>query len=372
MKSFSSADLYFLKKELEELKEGRIESFYFEDSLFYIKIFNRQKGHSYLTCKLGSYLYISEKKHETSHPNPFVSYLRKYLKNAFVEDISIIPGERILVLTLSKKDKESETFIKYHLVIEIFSPGNVILLDSTNQILNTLTKKNYKDRIVKNKEQYLFPPQKNINFENLELLEEELKKSELSIVVFLATEFGIGSKYAEEIVSRLGFDKKTPAFNVDSKKLKEIIKIFSSKDLNPQIQLINNEVKDFFPFKFNIENLESVSSFNYAISRYYSQFLKTEDKKEKDLILQLKKLEKRLKKQEAQKEQMLKDYDKYSEIGNKIYENYSMLEEVLTSINNAAKQKGWDSVIKTISTNDKLSFIKKVDYKNNKIEIELE
>lgn len=371
MKAFSSADLYFLSKELKELEGGRIESFYFEDTLFYLKVFNKTKGHSYVTCKLGSYLYVSKEKHETSHPNPFISFLRKYLKNGFIEGVSIVPGERIVLFTISKKDKESDSIRTYTLLIEIFAPGNVILLDEEKTIINSLTKKNYKDRVVRNKETYLFPPAKKINLENLDQLETQMKESELLGVVFLATQFGMGSKYAEEIISLLDIDKKTPIKEINPDKLKQVLETFRKQELNPCIKKDGEKVIDFYPFEFNVDNLEKVDSFNEAALRYFSQFLVKEDKKEKELQDQLKKLEKRLKKQQAQKEQMLKDYDKYQEMGNKIYEHFSLLEEVLPSINKAAKEKGWDYVLEIIKSNEKLSFISKVDYKNNKIEVDL-
>jgi predicted ribosome quality control (RQC) complex YloA/Tae2 family protein len=377
MKAFSSVDLYFLTKELKKLETGRVESFYFEDMVFYMRIYNKSQGHQYITFKLGNYIYLSKEKHETSHPNPFVSYLRKYLKNAFLESIEVIEGERILKLVLSKKkitentQEDKEEFIKYHMYLEIFSPGNVILTTEEDIIINTLTKKNYKDRIVKNKEAYLLPPARELSLLTLDTLEDEIKISDLSVVKFFAMKFGMGSKYAEELVKRMKINKDTLVKEVDIQSIRKIIKEFISEELSPCVKKENNEIKDFYPLTFHEENLEKVESFNQGVSNYYSQFAVVEDKKEKGLDKEFKKLENRQKKQEAQKTQMLKDYDKYSEYGNKIYEHFTLLEEVILSINKAAKEKGWESVLETIKTNEKLSFIKKLDYKNNKIIVEL-
>ena len=376
MKAISSVDLYFLTKELKNLETGRIESFYFEDTLFYMKIYNKSQGHTFLTFKTGSYLYLSKEKHETSHPNPFVSYLRKYLKNAFLESIEVVEGERIIKLVLSKKKISSDenvepVFIKYHMYLEIFAPGNVILTDESDVIINTLTKKNYKDRIVRNKEPYLLPPARELTLLSLENLDEELKKSDLPIVIFFAMKFGMGSKYAEELVKKMDIDKETLAKEVSPKIISTIISGFLKKKMNPCIVKKENKVKEFYPFDFQEDNLEYVDSFNTAIASYYSQFAVVEDKKEKDLEKEFKKLVNRLKKQEAQKKQMLLDYETYNSYGNKIYEHYALLEDVLTSISKTGKEKGWESVLETIKTNEKLSFIKKLDYKNNKIVVEL-
>ncbi len=379
MKAFSSVDLFFLIDEIKSnIENSRIESFYFENNIFYLKLFSKGIGHKFLTFKIGSYIYLNDKKDETNHPNPFISYLRKYLKNGFIESIESIEGERILKLKLSKKkDSQNENeeieFIKYNMYIEIFSPGNVILTNSENIIINSLTKKNFKDRIVKQKQEYLLPPSKNLTLFNLDKLEDEIKNSDLSLVKFLALKFGMGSKYAEEIVKIAGLDKNQNVVEIEINKIKQAITKLIDSKRESYIKKENGEIKDFYPIKFSENSLEKTSSFNESILTYYLQFEKKIDLKDKEFEKDLKKLQNRLSKQIEQLEQVEKDYDKLNNYGNLIYENYSQVEEILNTINKAAKDKGWDFVGKVVkdSSDERLKIIKKIDYKNNKIILNL-
>lgn len=380
MKQISSMDLYFLTKELELIENSRIESFYYEDEIFYVRLYIRGKGHKYLTYKLGNYVYLSSNKDDSSHPSSFVSYLRKYLKNGVIEAVEQIESERILKLKISKKVDE-EKFEKYYLFLELFAPGNIILTNNDLSIINMLKRKKFKDRKIVIKEKYELPPQKETSVFNINenKLKDELEKSDLVIVKFLAIKLGTGGKFSEEICHISKIDKNKKANEIDSKELKKIL-ISINKIINMEIksQLILDEQGnnvDFTPFNFNsIENdKKEVESFNEAIEIYFTGFKNEVDLREKEFIIQLKKLQNILKKQEIQKEKIFEGYEKNNNIGNKIYENYSIIEEILNSINSAAKKKGWENVLLTIKGSEKLSkLIKKLDYKNNKIILNLE
>ena len=154
--------------------------------------------------------------------------------------------------------------------------------------------------------------------------------------------------------------------------INEIIKldIDAYKIINQDKELI-----DFIPIKFeSITNKEKNDSFNGALKDYYSKFELVVDKREKLLSLELKKLENRFKKQEEQKEKILTDYEKFNGFGNKIYENYAVIEELLNTINKAAKDKGWIEVKKILKENKDNEILKKIktlNYKNNEIILNL-
>ena len=103
MKQISGVDLLFLTKELQSLVNQRIETFYFENQIFYLRVYVRGQGHKYLTVNLGKYIYLGDKKEDSSHPNPFMQFLRKYLKPSFIRSISQVGIERILKIEIEKK-----------------------------------------------------------------------------------------------------------------------------------------------------------------------------------------------------------------------------------------------------------------------------
>jgi predicted ribosome quality control (RQC) complex YloA/Tae2 family protein len=107
MKQISSLDLYYLVREFKILENQRIDSFYFESGTFYIKVYVKQKGNKYLTNKVSKFIYLGNEKKDSSTPPNFIQYLRKYLKNAFIETIEQMENERILKIIITKKNELS-------------------------------------------------------------------------------------------------------------------------------------------------------------------------------------------------------------------------------------------------------------------------
>ncbi|NQZ84320.1 MAG: fibronectin/fibrinogen-binding protein [Nanoarchaeales archaeon] len=377
MKQISGVDLLFLTKELQPLVNQRIETFYFENMIFYMRVYVRGVGHKYLTINMGKYIYLGDKKEDTDHPNPFVQFLRKYLRPSFIRSIEEIGIERIIKIQIEKKigeDENAENGLKigkYNLYLELFGTGNIILTNEKNEIMNSLTKRKFKDRTIMNKEVYLMPPKRELDIMNVdtEILDTEINKTDLSIVKFLAIIFGLGGKFAEYICTQLKVKFDEDPTKINQKDLiKELKKLLN---LKPEAYT-NEKNTDFYPINFNLENQVKVGSFNEALQKYFIQFKKQTDAREKQLDYELKKLNKRVSKQVESKEKVLRDYAKNNELGTKIFENYQTVDELLKSINKAGKEKGWESVEESIKNSPQLTkLIKKLNYKKDEIILEL-
>lgn len=383
MKQISWFDLYFLIKEFKVLENNRIDTFFYHDETFFMKIYVKNIGNRYLICKPGKYLYLGDEKDESNFPSSFVQHLRKYLKNGFVVQIKQTEGERVIDIEIDKK--EEDKIAKYHILLEIFANGNVILTDENYKIMNSLQKKKFKDRKIMVKEIYELPPQKELSFFNLKLedFEKKIKESGLSIVKYLALKFGIGGKYAEEICFLSGIEKdRKDLTNLEIEKIIENINILINNvntELKPYGIYKNEDLEDFIPFNFkSISENENISkkefnNYNELIKTYFTSFKETIDEKEKQFQKELDKLQNRLEKQLEQQKEIEIDSEKYNELGNKIYEHYQLVENLLNSINSSAKEKGWTHVLKTIEEKPELKkLIKKLNYKNNEIILELE
>lgn len=375
MKQFSSLDLHFLVKEFKILEDSRVETFYLDDEVFNLKCYVKGKGHFFLRTKIGKYIFLDNKKDDSaSQPKSFAQYLRKYLKNAFLRKIEQIEGERILKITLEKKEDEIKT---YFIFIEVFGAGNIVLTDNNLVIKNSLIKKTFKDRKVKVHETYELPPKKEFSFSNpdKEKILAITKTSNLSVVKFLAIEFGIGGKYAEEILACIDIDKNEKSSDVNFDLVLDSLKKIVNKKIDSTLYFKDDKLNDVEPFEFKSIKLESkkIESFNKAVEKYVSEFEDTkQDQRDKEFLKEVKKLEKRLEKQLEQQKHTQEEYEKLSEVGNKIYENYALIENLLNQINKAAKEKGWKYVEEKIKSDEKLSkLIKKLNYKNNEIEVEL-
>ncbi len=385
MKQISSLDLFYLTKEFKEIIENsRIETFYLEEDIFYIKIYVKGRGHYFLKNKISKYIYLTNRKEEESTiPKSFIQYLRKFLKNGIIKEIEQIENERILKIEISKKNSLNNEFEIFYLFIELFANGNIIICDKDLIIINSLQKKKFKDRKVMVKDSYVLPPQKEINIHTLDKnedkLKQKLKESDLSIVKFIAIELGIGGKYAEEIIFNSKINKNINSNELNNEEINSIIKNSKElieRELSPSL-IINedNKIIDFEPIFLKSINKKrkELSNFNEVIKTYFKQFENKRDQKEEEFKKELLKLENRIKKQEKQREEILINYEKFNSIGNKIYENYSLIEELLNSINKTAKEKGWNFVLEKIKTNEKLNkIIKKIDPKKNEIILNLD
>lgn len=374
MKQISSVDLYYLVKEFSVLENSRVDSFYFDDEVFYIRCYVRGKGHLYLINKVSKYIYVGDAKAESPHPNNFVSYLRKYLKNSFIASIEQIGSERILKITFDVK--EGEELKKYYMYLELFANGNIVLCDENNVIKNSLQKKKFKDRDVMVHNEYSFPPARDLSISNFDekILKKELEESDLSIVKFIAIKFGTGGKFAEEICFRLGIDKNSDTKNVDLKKLVLVLNEIRNESTLGCVLKDGDEIKDFFPFEFkSVKGLEKIGTFNEVVKSYFEQFKEEIDKREREYELGLKKLQNRLSKQEDQLKEIGVEYEILNGYGNKIYENYSMVEELLNSINAAGKEKGWKHVKEIIKSDERLSkIVKSITPSSNEIILDLD
>jgi predicted ribosome quality control (RQC) complex YloA/Tae2 family protein len=378
MKQISGVDLLFLTKELQNLVDQRIETFYYENQIFYIRVYVRGIGHKYLTINLGKYIFLGDTKEDSSHPNPFVQYLRKYLKPSYIRSITQVGIERIIKIEIEKKIGEDETaengliIGKFNLYLELFGTGNIILTNEKNEIMNSLTKRKMKDRIIMNKENYELPPQPKLNALkiNKEILNQEIQETDLTTVKFLAIKLALGGKFSEYICEKANIKFDADPKTIDQNLIiTEFEKLFN---LNTNAYLAKDNL-DFYPVEFNKENLEKCESFNSCIIQYFSQFKKQTDAREKELDKQLKRLKDRLKKQENTKTRTLKQYEENNEIGTKIFENYGTIDDLLKSINKAAKTKGWESVEESIKNNEQLTkLIKKLNYKKDEIILNLE
>jgi predicted ribosome quality control (RQC) complex YloA/Tae2 family protein len=375
MKQLSFVDLNYLIKEFDVLINQRIDNFYYENEIFYIRVYVRGGGHKYLTTKVSSYIYLGDSKEDSSHPSSFIQYLRKYLRGSFIREISQIPNERIIKIIFEQKNQE--ILEKYQLYLEVFANGNIILTNKDNIIKNALSKKKYKDRKVMVRDSYELPPAKDLTLNNIDLkkFKDELKSSDLSLVKFIAIKFGIGGKYAEEICFNLKIDK-----NIDASKFEKVeaLKVELEKLLSKKVDAhflgdLKN-IEDFYPFKFkSVENLSKAESFNQIISNYYSTLVPKTNNSNKLFEKEKKKLQNILDKQEKMLEEINKSSQEQSDIGNRIYENYAFIEELLETINKISKEKGWDYVENKIKENEELSNkIKKLNYKNNEIILNLD
>lgn len=375
MKTMSNVDINAICYELNEILEGaRVDK-----SFQPIKDTVIMRFHVRGTGRVDVVFQAGVRIHTTRYPldNPkippsFPMVLRKHLKGANIVSIKQHNFDRVVEIKI-KKEKT------YTLVIELFSKGNIILLDEAGNIVIPLKRKQWSDRDISSKKEYKYPPKRGIN--PLELQKKDLiqlfNDSNTDLIRTLARS-GLGGVYSEEIVLRSGIDKKTISSNLGDEEINKIyetiLDIFNplkNHKINPNIVIRNDNVsdsskdlnkinkpkEDVLPLNLqlyednNEYKREYFDTFNEAADEFFSKRIKDEIKSVQEGIWDKKvgKYEKRLKIQNETLNGFKNTIKVSKQKGDLLYANYSQIENLLNVIQNArSKEYPWKQIAKTL------------------------
>ena len=393
MKTMSNVDINAICYELNNLLEGaRVDKSFQPTNDTVIMRF-----HVSGTGRIDLIFQAGVRIHTTQYPldNPkmppsFPMVLRKHLKGANVISVKQHNFDRVVEIKM-KKDKV------YTLIIELFSKGNIILLDEENNIILPLKRKQWSDRDISSKREYKFPSKRGMN--PLELDKNELielfKDSDTDLIRTLARS-GLGGLYSEEIILRSKIDKKKLANELSDEEIaiiyETIESIFASlknHNFNPNIIKTksnesnvkgsenkeddnenkpegsenkedvneNNLEKDVLPIELEFYHdsekydVEYFDTFNLAADEFFSKKIKSEIKGVQENIWAKKvgKYSKRLKIQEETLDGFKKTIKESKEKGDILYAYYSQIENLLKVIEDARhKEYSWMEIAKIL------------------------
>jgi predicted ribosome quality control (RQC) complex YloA/Tae2 family protein len=348
----TSLDLMFLIKELKDKLVGsKIQAikqigktFIFElykEERFFLKII---LPHAIYTTKL------SKQAPET--PPDFCMLLRKYLLNKIVSDVRQHEFDRIVELDVDGN----------HLIIELFSTGNLVLTNPEKIIIGLFEQQEWKDRILKPKALYKYPPS-NLNPFKYDFLEFQkiLKQINKDVVRGLAVDFGFGGMYAEEFCKKLGIDKNKPLAHLEQTEIDVLYRFIEQLKnfvVQPSVILENKKQVDVTPFDLSIhtdkEKIE-FTSFNKAVEAYFEgvEKMKKEDEEIKKQVVEQEKLKRILEQQTKQLKLLREKEQKYRTIAQLLYERYHVFNEILNGLNKLKQEgKSWEEIKEIIKTQE--------------------
>jgi predicted ribosome quality control (RQC) complex YloA/Tae2 family protein len=358
-KNLSSLEIAALVQELQFLIHGKISQIYHQDPELVLQLHAVGQGKQLLKIIPGKVICLTKDKNAPDKPTGFCLQLRKYLDGAIINSLHQKETERIVVFDL-ECHKE-----KYHLILELFSKGNIILTDKDQVVIAALESQVWKDRTVKPREKYTFPVSE-INYKNLtkDKLKEILHKSEKkNLATSLATEIGLGGAYAEEVCTLSKAEKSILPKEVEEKEIALIYKAI--KELLERIKESKGYIysEEITPFPLTNQNpVKTTPTYNEAIDTL-NPFQKASPYE--------KKIESIRKILEAQLES-IKNMEENIELnkrkGELIYENYAPLQKLLETVKEMRKSKEWKEIEEELK---KVKKISKIDLKNKKIVIDL-
>ena len=374
MKSMTNVDIYTICQELNDLLVGaRVDkSFQPTKDTVVMRFHKAGTGRLDLVIQAGKRIHLSQYPlTNPQNPPSFPMLLRKIVKGANVVSVEQHNFDRVVEIKMKKEET-------YTLIVELFSQGNIILLNESNDIILPLKRKHWSDRDISSKKEYVFPLENGIN--PITLTIDEFKDivtggEDEEIVRVLATN-GLGSLYAEEIMLNTEISKKTACsalsgeeINIIFNALKSVFEPLEKRQFKPMI--VNNEkevekLKQENPDKkykakedvISIDlsqyegfEVESFESFNEACDEFYSSKVKSEitDIQEAAWNKKVSKFSKRLEKQEETLHNFEKTIEDSQRKGELLFTNYVQVDNILNVIKGAReKDYGWKEIGKTL------------------------
>ncbi|MDD2478178.1 MAG: hypothetical protein PHW45_04360 [Candidatus ainarchaeum sp.] len=244
----------------------------------------------------------------------FEKYLKKKLYNQRIHEIGQDKNNRLIYFRLDK----------YYLIFEFFSSSNIILTDLEFKIITSKQKEEWKDRVIKRDEIYLFPAGKDIKEVTKSAFNEQIAKlSQKEKILFLAREYNIAPIESKKLISE------------NEKEIYEnLLKLYTFKD--PKIAIEEKENKIVFYIDYKVESLETKNLFEDLEKRCLSNFEERVVEKKntkKDKLIKI------LREQENTKKKFLEKIKDLENEGEIIYSNYLIIESINKNVNSGLEKK---------------------------------
>ncbi len=360
-KQLTGFEIHRLIEENQSIIGARVDKIFQNNNRLMIRV--RQKSEetankSSIIFTIPSYFLIKgDYQRFNDELSNFGSILRKRLNNSILKGIKQVGFDRIIILEFSGREE-------YRLIIELFDKGALILTNSEGTIINSSSKENAK-RNFRIGEKYELPNNTIKNPLTYEFCQDVLKKKK-EIVKILASDFGLGRIYAEELCSRARIDKLKIINPAECSVIRDKLKGLNDEKENIII-FKNKEPMECSCVDIHLPNIEKeeFDNFSEALSKFYYLKEKEQDKKK----VKKSKEEVIIEQQTKQLERLRSEIEENRRKGEKIYEHYNEIKEIIKKVNemihSKADNKEKKRKIKSIKMNN-LS-VKEINFKDKKI-----
>jgi len=375
----SNTDLFALVTELKVIEGGFILNVYeYAGDRLILKL-RTKDGKKMLLIDPKKRVHLTEFKYPMpTLPTQFCMVLRKYMKKRRVLKVYQHNMDRILIMELG-----SEEGAPWKFIVELFAGGNYLLLNGENQIFLAKKYKVARDRKVLAKQEYVFPPPRGTDINNLAESDykDAMQHSDADLVRTIARNFNLGGDFAEEICAQVGVPKETPAKDLTALQLDQVflaLKAISDKLVKAEFSpaIISTPAGDydtFVPFQMkNYEGLPSKSfpTFNAAVDEFFgkSDVDAFKEEQESEIRQGLSKYERILQQQQATIAEHEEKAKKNQAIGELVYAHLMDLDELLATVNKAWKEdkKSWEDIKNTLAKGKEMNIPSALLFQNFK------
>lgn len=369
--SLSSLELYYLLSELHSLVGAKLEKVFQQEKPldeFLFTLHLPSKGKQYLFLTIPQTICLSSfKPIFPNQPPHFCTLLRKRLANARIQRIDQLDFERILLINWSTKDAH------FNLIIELLSPGNLILCDANMKIIAALHPKKWNTRSILPGQTYKLPPQKinPLTLAKKDFFEAVKRSDKESVVKTLAIDISLGGLYAEELLSRTNILSNTKPVDISEEMSNTIYAALQNILFSETAAFVAND--EAFPFQLTStkdKEQKSFETFNEAVASVILSQLEKVDKadQQKSSKITQKKHDKVIHAQEQQLVNLEKAHAENQLKGELIYSHYQDLQKVLRVLSEERKTLSWKEIKEKYKDNP---YIVSFDEKNNSVTVDV-
>lgn len=218
--TMSSFDLRAVARELNAFAGAYVKKAYMPHyEQIVLRINPKEMDQFDLVLVRGARIYTSNRDRPMPMtPPPFAMVLRKHLKNARMTGVQQLGFDRVLCFDFDTK------FGQYHLYVEVFRDGNIILTDEEGIIIQPLTHASYAGRTLKKGVAYVPPPAAmDPHTINQKELTEMFQSSDRDLVSTLGGKVNLGGTHANAVCSLAGYEANIDTQEVDAGKVHEAL-----------------------------------------------------------------------------------------------------------------------------------------------------
>jgi len=339
----SGIDVRAMAAELREKLPLWIDKVYqFDSRTLAIRINGENKAKYLMLIEAGRRIHLVQNTPEPpKNPPHFAMLLRKHISGGKVLSIRQQGLNRVIVFDIGKGPTT------YHLVIELFDEGNVILTDESSTIIKPLWHHRFKDREVVPGARYAtVSDDPTVSAETLAAF---LKSDDRDLVRALAIGCMLGGTYAEFICGQAGLEKSMPASQADPARIHGALQdLFRriERERHPVIAVKHCEPVDIWE---GSAATTAYPTFSEALEAFYPL---TKKERKATSRPKIEKKDRIRMHQEAAVKKFDRTIAQTEELVNAIYENYQTISRILATLDTASRQHSWQEIERRIRETD--------------------
>ncbi len=309
-----------------------------------LRLHGREHARYFLLIESGKRAHLTADLPESpKFPPPFAMLLRKYISGGRILSFRQYGIQRIVIIDIGKHGTE------YHLIIELFDEGNVVLCDQQYTIIQPMRPQKFRERDVVAGVPYLFPPLDPSTY-SPEEFRLYLSREDRDLVRALAVGVMLGGPSAEELCHRAGIDKTIPARDADAGLLyRELHRLLSEAEEEIAPLLKGGTCVPVGGEPPAAE--DGMPAFNRALDRFFPPVPAAGAKIAE--VSRKKSREERIRTRQAE---ILSQYEKRVARNERIvelmYEFYPFLQEIITTLATASRTKSWQEISQVLAAQD--------------------